>query len=103
MGVLLRWSIELAMGRHEIFPTATFLVNMLGCFIAGALWSSRLTDEWRVPLTIGFCGGFTTFSAYALQSLTLLERGALTPALTYLIVSPAAGLLCAWIGMAITR
>jgi fluoride exporter len=59
------------------FPLGTFVVNVVGCFIMGAavglaeryLW---LHHDWRIFLTAGFCGGFTTFSAFAFENVELL-------------------------------
>ncbi len=59
------------------FPFGTFVVNVLGSFVMGAavgladrhLW---LQDGWRIFLTVGFCGGFTTFSAFAFENVELL-------------------------------
>jgi len=59
------------------FPFGTFVVNLIGCFVMGAtvsyaersLWFNQ---EWRIFITVGLCGGFTTFSAFALENITLL-------------------------------
>jgi len=59
------------------FPFGTFVVNLIGCFVMGAtvsyaersLWFHQ---EWRIFITVGLCGGFTTFSAFALENITLL-------------------------------
>ena len=59
------------------FPFGTFLVNILGCFVMGAVVGlaerhAGFHNEWRVFLTAGFCGGFTTFSAFAFENAQLL-------------------------------
>ncbi len=59
------------------FPFGTFLVNIFGCFVMGAAVGiaerySGFSNEWRVFLTAGFCGGFTTFSAFAFENVQLL-------------------------------
>src|SRR5881409_1720985 len=64
------------------FPFATFTVNVVGCFLIGILFalSERgdiLTPEWRIFLTTGFCGGFTTFSTFSYESIRLLQDGEL--------------------------
>ena len=59
------------------FPFGTFVVNILGCFAMGAVVGlaeryTEFSNEWRVLLTAGFCGGFTTFSAFAFENVQLL-------------------------------
>ncbi len=89
-----------AMGRHLIsgqvmrwagsgFPWGTLIVNVMGSFILGALveymalrWST--TQEMRGFLVVGVLGGFTTFSAFSLDAVLLLERGSLGPAFAYI-------------------
>lgn len=60
------------------FPIGTFVVNVVGCFVMGAAigLSERFGwthSEWRVFVTVGFCGGFTTFSAFAFENVELLR------------------------------
>ncbi|HLY68230.1 MAG TPA: fluoride efflux transporter CrcB, partial [Puia sp.] len=62
------------------FPFATFLVNILGCFLIGVFYAlaekgNILTPEWRLFLTTGICGGFTTFSSFAYENVGLLRTG----------------------------
>ena len=79
------------------FPWGTFLVNIAGCFLIGIFYSisektSFLTPEWRLLLTTGFCGGFTTFSAFAFENLTLLRSGDITYFILYILVSVVLGI-----------
>ncbi len=60
------------------FPFGTFAVNIVGCLLIGIIYGitekgNLLTDEWRLFLTVGFCGGFTTFSAFAAENVALLR------------------------------
>jgi len=62
------------------FPFGTFLVNIFGCFLIGVFYAlsekgNLLTPEWRLFLTTGICGGFTTFSAFAYENVSLLKSG----------------------------
>jgi CrcB protein len=62
------------------FPWGTFAVNIIGCFLIGILFGlsekgDLLSTEWRLFLTVGFCGGFTTFSTFAQENMALLRDG----------------------------
>lgn len=64
----------------HIFPYGTLLVNILGCFLIGIFYSLSqksgiLSPEWRLALTTGLCGGFTTFSSFAYENVLLLKTG----------------------------
>lgn len=90
------------------FPLATFIINVAGCFMAGLIFglTTQETTEvqnLRLLLLTGFCGGFTTFSAFALENVRLMNSGNATTAIMYTIASIAAGLVAVWIGLLITR
>src|SRR5512133_976796 len=62
------------------FPFGTFFVNITGCFLIGLIYgiserSALFTTEWKMFLAVGFCGGFTTFSAFANENIALLRDG----------------------------
>lgn len=85
------------------FPAGTFAVNVIGCFVAGllaglAVKQELFTPEARVFLFTGLLGGFTTFSAFGLETLLLLKRGEAGVAIVNVVVSVAAGLVVAWLG-----
>lgn len=90
------------------FPLATFMVNVAGCFIAGLIFgltAQETTEAQNLKLLLitGFCGGFTTFSAFALENAGLMNSGNTITAVLYTIASIAAGLLAVWSGLLITR
>lgn len=101
IGVLCRYGIDqqIVSGNNG-FPASTLLVNIMGSFLAGCVYAISshrdLSLTLQSALLVGFCGGFTTFSAYALQTLILLERGKLSSALAFVILSPSVGLLAAY-------
>jgi CrcB protein len=66
------------MSSHRGFPIGTLLVNVFGSFAVGYVltWSADHThDRWRLLAATGFCGGFTTFSAFAYESMAYLHSG----------------------------
>lgn len=89
------------------FPWGTFFVNVLGCLLIGILagLSTRLTSfnsEIRLLCITGVLGGFTTFSAFGLESVQLFKDGATSIALIYIGGSVMLGLLLVYLGLKIT-
>ena len=77
--VITHSSSEIA--QHHGFPYGTLAVNVLGSFLVGYVltWSADHThDRWRLLAATGFCGGFTTFSAFAFESMAYLREGRMT-------------------------
>jgi CrcB protein len=88
------------------FPYGTFTVNVAGCLIAGLLAGlgehfSYLTADVRLFLFTGFLGGFTTFSAFGVETIALIGRGELALAATYVLLSVACGLAALWLALKI--
>jgi CrcB protein len=86
------------------FPLGTFAVNVSGCFVAGVLSGLIERQEWfspeaRIFLMTGVLGGFTTFSAFGVETVYLLRRGEWPTALLYVSLSLICGLLGVWFGM----
>jgi CrcB protein len=78
------------------FPWPTFAVNVLGCLMAGVLMAVMSKYEWNTPgvrlfLLTGVLGGFTTFSAFGLETFELIKRGEPAMALLYVAASVLAG------------
>ncbi len=85
------------------FPLGTFAVNLMGCFLIGIFYGisekgNLMSAEWRMFLTVGFCGGFTTFSAFASENLALLKDSDFFWALMYTGASIFFGLMATWLG-----
>ncbi len=90
------------------FPYGTLAVNVIGCFIIGLLFGlserGNLTNtEWRLFLTVGFCGGFTTFSTFSLENIILLRDGEYLHFIVYTFLSIALGLIATVGGYSITK
>ncbi len=85
------------------FPFGTFVVNVTGCLLIGLFFGlsekgNLVSPEWRILLTAGFCGGFTTFSTFSFETLSLLKEGEYAYALLYIFLSVLVGLLAVWLG-----
>ena len=79
------------------FPWGTLLVNLMGCFIFGAIFAlfskySSTSHPWCLLLTTGLCGGFTTFSTFAYESVLMLQQGNLSGFISYIATSLIAGI-----------
>lgn len=90
------------------FPLATFLVNIIGCFIIGIvtgfyLKNNMANPDTRLLLVTGFCGGFTTFSAFAQENINLIQTNNMTLAIIYTGFSIILGLVFVWLGLLITK
>ena len=85
-------------------PLATFTVNILGCLIVGLIIGALnkggvLSPRLNAFLVVGFCGGFTTFSTFSYESLTLGFNGEALTSLIYMIASLILGLIAVFIGL----
>jgi fluoride exporter len=85
------------------FPFGTFIVNVTGCLLIGIFFGlsqkgNILTPEWRMFLTVGFCGGFTTFSTFAGENLALLKDGNFFYFALYTGLSVFLGLMATYLG-----
>jgi CrcB protein len=96
VGSVLRYAMGRAVHRiaHVNVPIGTFFVNIVGCILVGLIARHFLNDEMqpvlRAALTIGFCGGFTTFSAFSLETFGLIAAGDWPKASAYVVVSVVA-------------
>lgn len=90
------------------FPAGTFIINITGCFLIGIFWgiaakSTSFTENWALLLMTGLCGGFTTFSAFTLESINLIRENRTGLFLTYLAASVILGLFATWIGIRLIK
>ncbi|MFI9383693.1 fluoride efflux transporter CrcB [Kutzneria sp. NPDC052558] len=105
LGALARYGISLWLPTTPgHFPLGTFVINVLGCFLIGVLmvrWGQR--PLLRPFLGVGFLGGFTTFSTYAVETRALLTPGDVPIAMAYLFGTLAAAMLAVLAGVALMR
>jgi len=109
LGGICRYLIGLAMkGVSALFPWATLATNLAGCFLIGVLLAlfnrfPNASPHLNLLLTVGFCGGFTTFSSFSKESLTLLQSGNYSSFLFYVLGSIVLGIAAVALGFAIAK
>ncbi|MGH7514369.1 MAG: fluoride efflux transporter CrcB [Gemmatimonadales bacterium] len=91
-----------------IFPIGTLVINISGSFLLGlilryAVETPTLTPEARAFLTVGFCGGYTTFSTFSYETVALMEDGQWPRAALYVALSVGLSVLAAFLGFAAAR
>jgi fluoride exporter len=110
IGSVFRFSTSLLTQKYfqSSFPWATFIVNIVGCLLIGAFIG--LIERWnwtnhdiRFFLIAGFCGGFTTFSAFGIESLTLFQNNHYLLGAIYILSSVFLGLVAVWLGLFLTK
>ena len=107
IGSVARYKLSGLVLHHTIdwrFPAGTFTVNVVGCLVAGVLAGlaqkhSMFSADTRLLLFTGLLGGFTTFSAFGLETMTLLKRGDIAIASANVVLSVVAGLAALWLGL----
>ncbi|MFP5503605.1 MAG: fluoride efflux transporter CrcB [Candidatus Sericytochromatia bacterium] len=100
-GAIARYYVTLALAARlgAGFPYGTLLVNVTGCFLLGLVGAAVadraafLSPEARLLVGVGFCGAYTTFSAFGLETVALLKAGQYTAAAIYVALSNVLGLL----------
>lgn len=102
IGAVLRYLLTLLPVSPESgFPVKTFFINLIGSFVIGivaALAAKEiLNPHVTVFLKVGICGGFTTFSSFALETEGLIERGSTGVALIYVALSAVIGILLVFV------
>jgi len=107
LGSVARWAVSgfVANRVGETFPWGTLFVNVTGSFVIGLFATAAGPDgRWLVPVTFrqffiwGICGGYTTFSSFSLQTLTLAQDGEWSKAAGNSVLSVALCLLGVWLG-----
>lgn len=90
------------------FPISTLIVNILGSFLIGVVYSlcergALLSAEWRLFLAVGLLGGFTTFSTFTFEMVVMLRDGQFMNVVSYAIMSVFASLTACFLGIFIVR
>lgn len=93
LGSMVRYALSLWLGKHSSgFPTGTFVANVLSCVVLGVAWMYaekhiNLDTGLKLMVLTGFCGGFSTFSTFSLETFKLLEEGKFLLAVIYVVLS----------------
>jgi CrcB protein len=110
IGTVLRYWLSDVVAKQygETLPWGTLAVNLIGCLAAGVLFGLieerfLLNGTVRAVILIGFLGGFTTFSAYGLQTFALLRDGEIGLALLNMVSSNVLGVFMVWVGYVLSR
>lgn len=109
LGSVLRYLMGGAVQRatHAGFPYGTLAVNIVGCLLIGILVQHFMNVEpsssVRGFLIVGFCGGFTTFSAFSMETIGLIYSGSYLRASAYVVLSIVLCLIATAAGMSVTR
>ncbi len=106
-GSVCRYMLSLLpFSHHRGFPVATMLVNVLGALLIGVLVGladryTHIHGDWFTFLQVGFCGGFTTFSTFALETTSLFGTGKAWMGVAYVVLSVLLGLAAVFAGKAL--
>ncbi|MGX1101781.1 MULTISPECIES: fluoride efflux transporter CrcB [Bradyrhizobium] len=110
LGSVARYLVAIGAGRlvGAEFPWGTLVINIVGSFLIGVFAESfalswNASQAMRVFLTVGICGGFTTFSTFSLDAIVLMQRGELWAAGTYIAASVVLSILALFGGLLLVR
>ena len=105
LGSSLRYLVSIAMNQYsKVLPFGTLTVNILGCLLIGLILGyaqkdNTLTSNQTLLLVTGFCGGFTTFSAFANENFELIKNGEIFNFSVYSISSIVIGIVAVFVGL----
>lgn len=109
VGSMARYGIGHMVSKYvdNPFPIGTFAINIIGSLIIGILFGLTARNQWLqewgiLLLASGFCGGFTTFSTFALDNINLMQKGQSVIAIIYMALSVIIGLLLCKLGIWLT-
>jgi CrcB protein len=102
IGSILRYAASLVI-NSKYFPYTTLVVNITGSFIIGIVFAmsirqAGISNNWQLFLATGICGGFTTFSAFSLENMGMLQSGRFGMAITYIVLSIVLGIVATFVG-----
>jgi CrcB protein len=110
LGSVLRYLTTVVMNKNvqATFPYATFVTNIFGCLLIGLFFGylekqNTVSPDLKLFLITGFCGGYTTFSAFSNENVQLLQSNQILIAFLYISLSVFLGLMATWTGLTIAK
>jgi len=114
LGAVARFALNVLLQRDVEFPWGTLSANLAGCFVIGVVahlvansaWFNQagiVPDQYRLLFAVGFCGSFTTLSAFVLELNTMIQKEELFFAFSYIVGTLVGGFLCFYLGFLLMR
>lgn len=110
IGSVMRYLVQfyIEKGMSSSFPLGTLIANILGSFIIGVVFAlaekgDLMSSEWRIFLTVGICGGFTTFSAFAYNNMIMIKENSFFQLFLNIGSNLFFGILAVYIGIILVR
>jgi CrcB protein len=109
IGSVLRYLTSIITFKYYngLFPIATLVVNLIGCFLIGLMIGifekMNVSPDMKFLFVTGFCGGFTTFSAFSIETNHLIQNQQFIMAISYILTSVIVGIMAVWTGLLIAK
>ncbi|MGB5409882.1 MAG: fluoride efflux transporter CrcB [Woeseiaceae bacterium] len=114
LGAMSRYGLNVLLQREVEFPWGTLTANLAGCFamgivaqlVAGTAWfndSGIVPDQYRLLFAVGFCGSFTTLSAFVMELNTMMQKNELFFSFSYIVATLVGGFACFYVGIMLMR